>query len=82
VAQANARLIDATAGEIDATVKIVRRALQHPLLRRAARAKAVRRETPIQHYRDDGTLIEGVVDLAFQDTTPEFDGWIVVDFKT
>jgi ATP-dependent exoDNAse (exonuclease V) beta subunit len=82
VAQANARLIDATAGEIDATVKTVRRALQHPLLQRAARAKVLRRETPVQHYREDGTLIEGVVDLAFQEDTPEFNGWIVVDFKT
>jgi ATP-dependent exoDNAse (exonuclease V) beta subunit len=82
VAQANARLIDATAGEIGATVKTVRRALQHPLLQRAARARAVRRETPVQHYREDGTLIEGVVDLAFQETTPEFNGWIVIDFKT
>jgi ATP-dependent exoDNAse (exonuclease V) beta subunit len=42
----------------------------------------LRRETPIQHYREDGTLIEGVVDLAFQETTREFNGWIVVDFKT
>jgi ATP-dependent exoDNAse (exonuclease V) beta subunit len=82
VTQANARLIDATAGEIDATVKTVRRALQHPLLQRAAGARVLRRETPIQHYRDDGTLIEGVVDLAFQETTPEFNGWMVVDFKT
>jgi hypothetical protein len=81
VAQANARLIDATAGEIDATAKTVRRALQHPLLRRAARATVLRRETPVQHYRDDGTLVEGVVDLTFQETTPEFNGWIVVDFK-
>jgi ATP-dependent exoDNAse (exonuclease V) beta subunit len=81
-AQANARLIDATTGEIDATVKTVRRALQHPLLQRAARAKVLRRETPVQHYREDGTLIEGVVDLAFQESTSEFNGWIVVDFKT
>src|SRR5262249_1518833 len=65
VAQANARLMDATASEIDATVKTVRRALQHPLLQRAARARVVRRETPVQHHREDGTLIEGVVDLAF-----------------
>ena len=27
-------------------------------------------------------LIEGVVDLAFQEITPEFNGWTVVDFKT
>ena len=28
---------------------------------------------------DDSPVI---VDLAFQESTPEFDGWIVVDFKT
>jgi ATP-dependent exoDNAse (exonuclease V) beta subunit len=31
---------------------------------------------------DDGTLIEGVVDLAFREDTAEFAGWTVVDFKT
>jgi ATP-dependent exoDNAse (exonuclease V) beta subunit len=82
VAQANARLIDATADEVDAAATTVRRALQHPLMRRAARAQALRRETPLLHYREDGTLIEGVVDLAFQESTPEFQGWTVVDFKT
>jgi ATP-dependent helicase/nuclease subunit A len=44
--------------------------------------QTLRRETPVQHYRENGTLIEGVVDLAFQESTPEFNGWIVVDFKT
>jgi ATP-dependent exoDNAse (exonuclease V) beta subunit len=82
VAQAHARLIDATAAEVDAAVTTVRSALQHPLMLRAARATALRREVPLQHYRDDGTLIEGVVDLAFQESTPEFNGWKVVDFKT
>jgi ATP-dependent exoDNAse (exonuclease V) beta subunit len=82
VAQANARLIDATAAELDAAVATVHSALQHPLLQRAARAQALRRETPVQHYRHDGMLIEGVVDLAFQEITPEFNGWTVVDFKT
>jgi ATP-dependent helicase/nuclease subunit A len=82
VTQANARLIDATDPEIDAAATTVRIAVQHPLMRRAAKAKALRRETPLQHYRDDGTLIEGVVDLAFQENTSEFKGWIVVDFKT
>ena len=82
VAQANARLIDATAAELDAAVATVRSALQHPLLQRAARAQTLRRETPVQHYRDDGMLIEGVVDLAFEEITPEFSGWTVVDFKT
>jgi ATP-dependent exoDNAse (exonuclease V) beta subunit len=82
VAQANARLVAATAEERDAAVTTVRTALQHPLMRRAARAQALRRETPLQHYREDGTLMEGVIDLAFQDITPEFQGWTVVDFKT
>ena len=57
-------------------------ALKHPLMQRAAKAQALRRETPLQHYREDGTLIEGVVDLAFQESTSEFNGWTVVDFKT
>jgi ATP-dependent exoDNAse (exonuclease V) beta subunit len=82
VAQVNARLIDATAEEVDAAVATVRTALQHPLMQRAARAQTLRRETPLQHYREDGTLVEGVVDLAFQESTPEFQGWTVVDFKT
>jgi ATP-dependent helicase/nuclease subunit A len=30
----------------------------------------------------DGTLVEGVVDVAFRETTADFDGWTVVDFKT
>jgi ATP-dependent exoDNAse (exonuclease V) beta subunit len=82
VAQANARLMDATSEEINAAVMTVRDALKHPLIQRAATAQALRRETPVQHHRDDGTLIEGVVDLAFQESTAEFEGWTVVDFKT
>ena len=82
IAQANARLMDATREETNAAVTAVRDALKHPLIQSAARAQALRRETPLQHYRDDGTLIEGVVDLAFQESTAEFEGWTVVDFKT
>jgi ATP-dependent exoDNAse (exonuclease V) beta subunit len=51
-------------------------------MQRAAKAQKLQRETPLQHYRDNGTLIEGVVDLAFQESTHEFKGWSVVDFKT
>lgn len=82
VAQANARLMDATTKEVEATVATVRSALQHPLMQRAAKATTLRRETPVQHYREDGTLIEGVIDLAFMEDTVEFNGWTVVDFKT
>jgi ATP-dependent helicase/nuclease subunit A len=31
---------------------------------------------------DDGSLVEGVADLAFREDTPDFAGWTVVDFKT
>jgi ATP-dependent helicase/nuclease subunit A len=31
---------------------------------------------------DDGNLVEGVVDLAFREDTPDFTGWTVLDFKT
>jgi ATP-dependent helicase/nuclease subunit A len=47
-----------------------------------ARNGSLRRETPVLLRRADGTLIEGYVDLAFREDTPEFDGWTVVDFKT
>jgi ATP-dependent exoDNAse (exonuclease V) beta subunit len=82
VVQANASLIDATSEEADAAITTVRNALKHPLIEQAGRAQSLRRETPLQHYREDSTLIEGVVDLAFQEDTPEFTGWTVVDFKT
>ena len=39
-----------------------------------------RRETPIAMRLEDGTLVEGKVDLAFLDDSSK--GWVVVDFKT
>ena len=56
-------------------------ALAHPLLRSAFAAECAgrcRRETPVTYRDRDGTLVEGVLDLAFEDG----DGWTVVDFKT
>ena len=37
-----------------------------------------RREEPVVHRLEDGTLLEGVVDLAFR----EGGEWVIVDFKT
>ena len=34
------------------------------------------------HVVNDGSLIEGVVDLAFREDRSDFSGWTVVDFKT
>ena len=75
------RMFGATDAEVTAAGAVATAALAHPILERARRAVgagACRRETPVMMQAEDGTLVEGVVDLAFRD-----DGtWIVVDFKT
>jgi ATP-dependent helicase/nuclease subunit A len=78
VAAIEARILGASPEEVDAAVACVTAALAHPLLRRAARATRLARETPLALRLEDGTLVEGVVDAAFE----EPDGWTVVDFKT
>jgi ATP-dependent exoDNAse (exonuclease V) beta subunit len=77
-AAAMGRLAGATRAEVDAAVKAVQAALLHPLLRRAVQSDDCRREEPLVSRLADGTLLEGVVDLAFR----EAEGWTVVDFKT
>ena len=78
------RLVGATEPEMDAAVHTVIAALAHPMMRRAASVAAsnLRRETPILLRQEDGTLLEGVVDLAFREEAAELAGWTVVDFKT
>jgi ATP-dependent helicase/nuclease subunit A len=74
-----ARLLGATEGERIAALEVVIAALGHPLLSRAAAARApCLRESPIAMRLEDGSVIEGVPDLAFE----EADGWTVIDFKT
>jgi ATP-dependent exoDNAse (exonuclease V) beta subunit len=46
--------------------------------RKAATSGQCRRETPIALRQADGSIVDGVVDLAFL----ENGAWIVVDFKT
>ena len=59
----------------------VQAALEHPLLVRAF-AAGPRREVPIVLPRADGSIVEGVIDLAFREETAAGGAWIVVDFKT
>ena len=76
-----ARILGAPAEEVTAATALVGTALAHPLMSRAReawRAGRCRRETPVACREPDGSLIEGVLDLAFEDA----DGWTVVDFKT
>jgi ATP-dependent exoDNAse (exonuclease V) beta subunit len=72
------RILDANPEERAAAVQVVVTVLQHELMARARRAAFVRREAPITWLHKDGTLIEGVLDLAFDEPSKT----IVVDFKT
>lgn len=78
LAHAHARLLGAPAAEAEAACEAARAAFAHPLMQRAAAADALRRETPILLRAPDGSIVEGIVDLAFR----EGDTWTVVDFKT
>jgi ATP-dependent helicase/nuclease subunit A len=78
------RILAASEAEIVAAVATVVRALEHPLLRRAAAAARngrCRRESPVATTLEDGTIIEGIVDAVFYEDDPE-PVWTVVDFKT
>ena len=73
------RTLGATDEETDSAIEAVLTALSAPLIRRAASSNTIRREAPLAVVLDDGTLVEGVADLAFLD---EDQGWTVIDFKT
>ena len=80
-ADVQARILGAPEAERVTAVDAVLRVTRHELLQRAAAAARrgdARRECPVTLKAPDGSLVEGVVDLAFQS-----DGeWVVVDFKT
>jgi ATP-dependent helicase/nuclease subunit A len=52
-------------------------ALNLPVMERARRARRIWRELPL-HFPDGGDLIEGVIDLVFE----EDGGLVIVDYKT
>ncbi len=81
VARLEGRILGASGPEVESATRVVSATLAYPILDRARRAAArgeCRRETPLAIREIDGTVVEGVVDLAFLE-----DGrWMVVDFKT
>jgi ATP-dependent exoDNAse (exonuclease V) beta subunit len=80
-AELEGRVLGASDVEVTAARAVATAALAHPIFERARRAAGVgacRREAPVTMRTDDGTLVEGVVDLAFRDGGV----WVVVDFKT
>ena len=77
-ARTQARLINAGEDEIRAAAEVVHAVLHHDLIARARASASIRRETPVVWIQKDGMMIEGVLDLAFDE-----DGeTVVVDFKT
>jgi len=81
LADVHGRILSAPAEEIAAAIDAAQRVLGHDLLARARAADArhaCRRETPVTCALADGTMIEGIVDLAFE----EEGTWTVVDYKT
>jgi ATP-dependent exoDNAse (exonuclease V) beta subunit len=77
-AETQGRILLSTGEEIRAAVAIATAVLGHDLMARARRAAVMARETPVTWLQQDGTMIEGVLDLAFEE-----DGvTTVVDFKT
>jgi ATP-dependent exoDNAse (exonuclease V) beta subunit len=80
-AAVEARVLGLGEPEARAAVTRVERVLRLDLLTRARKAMArgtCRRETAVACVMPDGTLVEGVADLAFEE-----DGrWVVVDYKT
>jgi len=81
IANVEARVLGLDESAAIAAAETVGRVLQHDVLGRARAAAArglCRRESPVTCVLPDGTLVEGVVDLAFE----ERGSWIVVDYKT
>ena len=81
LAAVHGHLLGAPAEEIAAAAALTRTVLAHPVMLEAAAAErsgACRREVPVTYRCPDGSLVEGVVDLAFG----RGDAWVVVDFKT
>jgi ATP-dependent exoDNAse (exonuclease V) beta subunit len=77
-AETQGRILLSTAEEIRSAATIATAVLAHDLMARARRAATTSRETPVTWLQKDGTMIEGVLDLAFEE-----DGvTTVVDFKT
>ena len=64
-------------GRADDIARLVRRALDSPLVKRALESGRWWRETPVAGPVGDG-IVEGFIDLLFK----EEDGFVIVDYKT
>jgi ATP-dependent helicase/nuclease subunit A len=78
LARVHGWVLGATDQEIEHATEAAERALKHPLLERARKSKLFRRELPILLKLEGNRILEGVIDLAFE----ENGCWHIVDFKT
>jgi ATP-dependent exoDNAse (exonuclease V) beta subunit len=79
------RSLLATPDEMRCAVSAVRSALAHPLFENVRRAKLRQelfRETPVVLRARDGSVLDGVVDLAFRDRSQMPAQIVLIDFKT
>jgi ATP-dependent helicase/nuclease subunit A len=84
IAKVQGRIFGAADDEIVAATETVITALRHPLMQRAAAAVSkghCRREVSVAIKLQEGTIVEGIIDLAFQEEDKD-DTWTVVDYKT
>ena len=66
-AETQGRMLMASDAEVRAAAVVVTSVLRHELIARARAGAAIRRESPITWLQKDGTMIEGVLDLAFEE---------------
>jgi ATP-dependent helicase/nuclease subunit A len=78
LAQVHGRALGATEQEIEHAATTAAAALHNPLVERARRSKLCRRELPILLKLETNRMLEGVIDLAFEENGT----WHVIDFKT
>ncbi|MDP1822808.1 MAG: UvrD-helicase domain-containing protein [Archangium sp.] len=78
IASVMGRSLQAPQREIRAATEAVVAALAHPAVSAARGSADVRREVSLVDHLEDGTIVEGAIDLAY-----ELDGvWRIVEFKT
>jgi ATP-dependent exoDNAse (exonuclease V) beta subunit len=77
-----ARVVGASENDAEAATIAVERALAAPIMRAAAASERAHREYPILFLLENGTLVEGIADLAFETRLDGSTRWTIVDFKT
>jgi ATP-dependent helicase/nuclease subunit A len=81
--KAKGRMLGSSPEEIAAATEAVCAAFEHRIFLQAkAAGDTCRRESPVLVREDDGSVTEGVLDLAFRTTDDAGPLWVVVDYKT